>query len=309
LARWVARRLGFVSHPNPIVPQHLAPVAYLGGTGIAIGVALGLVLAAQRGIAIPAAACAGGLAFLVLGTFDDARPLSPALKLALQLAIASGYAAAVAPSPAVAVVAVLWIATVVNAVNLTDVCDGLVSALAVVSSIAIAVLDGALVPGIVAAAAAGFWWINRAPATIFLGDGGSHLLGFAIAAGWLDAWQATPSWSRAGAALLGVAVFLLELGFLIIVRRRRGIPFWRGSPDHLALRLQAAGLSKHQTVAVALAFATATCACAVWLAGTASVAAAVGGAACCLLACRAVAVLYAREPVPKAGRPREEDLA
>ena len=49
---------------------------------------------------------------------------------------------------------------------------------------------------------------------------------------------------------------LFELCFLVAVRARKGLPWWRGSPDHFSLRLQAAGLSKWQTDALAWSAAT-----------------------------------------------------
>ena len=46
-------------------------------------------------------------------------------------------------------------------------------------------------------------------------------------------------------------IVLFELTLLILIRARKGIPFWNGSPDHFSLRLQAAGLSRWQTDFVA----------------------------------------------------------
>jgi len=63
----------------------------------------------------------------------------------------------------------------------------------------------------------------------------------------------------AGALIAGVPLF--ELGFLTAVRVRKGLPWWRGSPDHFSLRLQAAGLTRRRTDLVACAFAAA------WAAG------------------------------------------
>jgi UDP-GlcNAc:undecaprenyl-phosphate GlcNAc-1-phosphate transferase len=308
LARWLAWRIGFVSHPNPIVPQHVRSVAYLGGLGIAIGVAIGSALAGVA--AMPPGALVGVLAFFVLGAVDDATPLKPLTKLAAQLVLATLAVFVSDRSDGLLemVVAVLWIVTVVNAVNLTDVCDGLVASLAIVSLAAAGMLttETSGFAWVAAAACAGFWLFNRAPASIFLGDAGSHLLGFAIATSWLAVWQSEPSWSRASGAVLGNGVFLLELAFLIVVRNRRGLAFWRGSPDHLALRLQAAGLSKQQTVAVALVPAIVLASVAIWLCQRPGTAAMAIASVVVGLMIHLVVVLYRREPVPRAGRTREE---
>ena len=49
VARAVARRLGIMNAPNPLVPQHVRPVAYLGGVGVALGVGAGFAAAAALG--------------------------------------------------------------------------------------------------------------------------------------------------------------------------------------------------------------------------------------------------------------------
>lgn len=298
LARAIAWRYAIVARPNPIVPQHQRPVAYLGGIGIAVGAAIGL---AVGGVAVSPAFALGAAAYTLLGALDDVRPLEPLGKLVAQTSVASVVAAISGAGAGEAALAAAWIVVVVNAVNLTDVCDGLVGSLALAALIAAAVATGDAAAPVLGAATLGFLWFNRPPATIFLGDAGSHLLGFAIAYAWLPA----ASWPRAAAAVLGAGVFLLELGFLVIVRWHRGLPFWRGSPDHLALRLQAAGLSKQRTIAAALALALPLDGLAVWLARDASTFAA--ALALALIACAIVAVtrLYALAPVPRLGRARE----
>jgi hypothetical protein len=49
-----------------------------------------------------------------------------------------------------------------------------------------------------------------------------------------------------GPLLLGV--FLFELSFITTMRLNKGLKWWKGSPDHFALRTQAAGFSKVSTV-------------------------------------------------------------
>lgn len=257
VARAVALRLGFVSHPNPIVPQHTRPVAYLGGAGVAVGVAAALAVASLSGAkpVVPPFVWLPALLFLALGVFDDLRPFRAATKLLLQsgvaaLAVILGFRAGFSSITLLdAAAGFLWIITLVNAVNVTDVCDGLVAGVSVPLFLAIALLNPARAPLAlaVAGACAGFLVFNRPPATIFLGDGGSHLLGFLAAA-------LTPLSTRSfPAALLVTGVFLFELLFLIFVRTWKGLRWWLGSRDHFALRLQAAGLSKAQTDLVAIA--------------------------------------------------------
>jgi UDP-GlcNAc:undecaprenyl-phosphate GlcNAc-1-phosphate transferase len=270
VARAVARRLGIMNAPNPLVPQHVRPVAYLGGVGVALGVGAGFAAAAALGRPVPLGYVVPALLYLVLGLVDDLRILTPAAKFGLQsliaaLAVGLGVRA---PLTGIAMldagISWLWIVTVVNAFNLTDVCDGLVASLSAVMFAALGLLDPAQagIAWIVAASALGFLAWNRPPASIFLGDSGSHLLGFLAGALALSAPRGDVPpvllW-LAGGMILGVPLF--EVLFVSLVRMRKGLPWWRGSSDHFSLRLQAAGLSRARTDGVACAVAAA------WAAG------------------------------------------
>jgi UDP-GlcNAc:undecaprenyl-phosphate GlcNAc-1-phosphate transferase len=253
LMRAIARRLGIVARPNPIVPQHRRPTAYLGGVGIGVGLAVATWVAggAPRQMAAFAVPAAG---FLALGLVDDLRPFRPIVKLALQCGLALLAAllgAARQPVTGIAVVdgALLaaWIVLLVNAVNVTDVCDGLVGGISAIALLFLGLWSAPVRPlawGL-AAACAGFLVFNRPPASIFMGDAGSHLLGYGLAVLSFPLLGEWPGALRAGAV---VAPFLFEVALLTYTRTRRGRPFWVGSPDHFALRMQAAGLSRWRTV-------------------------------------------------------------
>jgi len=198
---------------------------------------------------------AGGTGFLLVGLVDDARPFSPGAKLVWQgmvatLAVAMGLRLfTFAPPAADAALTGLWVLLMVNAVNVTDVCDGLVAGIAAVTLGVV----GAFVPelrGFAAVgmgASVGFLRFNLPPASIYLGDAGSHLLGFILAVViGRGAWNPAPVTMLASMLLLaGVVIF--EVALLVAARRRRGIAWWRRSPDHFALRLQAAGWSRART--------------------------------------------------------------
>lgn len=80
--------------------------------------------------------------------------------------------------------AVLWLVALTNAFNLVDGSDGL--AVGIAAWNAAGLLLAGLPPGGVPLAAAllgsaaGFWPVNRPPARVFLGDGGSYWLGFSL---------------------------------------------------------------------------------------------------------------------------------
>lgn len=263
VAAAVAPRLGMVSAPNRLIPQHTRTVACLGGVAVfvaAAGVAGAARLGGAGGGSLPLGAlAAGAAAFLVLGLWDDWRPLPPAAKLAWQWALALGAALAGLRLPLTGVAAVdcalaaLWIVVVVNAANLVDVCDGLLGCVVVAALVAMGLTRPAVLPVVlpVVGATAGFLVYNLPPARVFLGDAGSHLLGFMLAGVALAAARGVAPWPALPWMALVVGVPLFELVFLAVVRTRKGLPWWRGSPDHFALRLQVAGLSRAAVDAVA----------------------------------------------------------
>lgn len=267
--RWAGLRAGLTSPVNPIVRQSMPrSVALLGGVGVMCG-ALAPLLATGPGGELPWTALLGGAAaFLVLGVVDDVRPLGAGAKLAGQamcavVALALGLLPS--PSPLHIALALLWMLAVVNAVNVTDVCDGLVAGLMVVTLPALALARPELLPLALAfvGATAGFLLFNRPRASIYLGDAGSHLLGFVLAAGGLLAAEGLDPPHAAGWLLLVSAVPLFELAFVTERRLSRGLPWWRGSPDHFALRLQRAGLTRLQVDLCAWTVAALLAACAV----------------------------------------------
>jgi len=272
--RTFARRFNIVNKPNPIVPQHTRPVAYLGGVGLAIGAACGMLalfLTGQGDEALAvfpfASSVIPAVLFLALGVVDDLVTFKPAKKFVLQAGVAALAVGLGLWCPLTGITLVdralcwFWIVTLVNAFNFTDVCDGLLGSLSAVmfAFIAFAFPTVAPIAIVCAAASVGFLVFNKPPATIFLGDAGSHLLGFVAAAltvvGASDAGAAPMS--RLIAPLFLVIVPLFELTFLTVVRIRKGLAWWRGSPDHFSLRLQAGGFSRLQTDTIACTFAAA----------------------------------------------------
>src|SRR5919197_93054 len=102
-------------------------------------------------------------------------------------------------------------------------------------------------------ACAGFLPFNLRPgkpAAIFMGDSGSQLLGFALAALGLSA-----SWKAAGTTvatlflpILVLAVPILDTTLVTIVRILEGRPIYRGGLDHTSHRLVYRGLSEKRAV-------------------------------------------------------------
>jgi UDP-GlcNAc:undecaprenyl-phosphate GlcNAc-1-phosphate transferase len=248
----VLRRLaltrGLVSHPNPIVRAHKVPVAYLGGTGLGLTYVALLVfhwIATETPPATePLARTLGVLAFVLLGTWDDLRPIRPLPKLCAEALIAGGYLLVTSQaSPLGLSVQLLLLLTLINAYNLVDVLDGLLVVLAAVFVLGLLILPVSSLAGLVpelwlllAGLVAAFLF-NHPPARIYLGDAGSLTLGFLIGAWFLDGMVASSP--RQALALTGLcAIPLLEILLLVPARLGRGSSPLTGSADHFALRLQ-----------------------------------------------------------------------
>jgi UDP-GlcNAc:undecaprenyl-phosphate GlcNAc-1-phosphate transferase len=276
--RRLALRLGILSFPNNVVHEIRPPVPYLGGIGVLLGALVALLLVG-RSEPIRLTVIAGFVAFILLGLLDDLVELRWWTKLAGQFAIAGVATVAgflrghpgmywriTGWTPLDAVASCVWLVTVVNAVNLIDVSDGLAASVCAINLLCWGLFAQSASSSTylaVAGACLGFLWWNKPPARIYLGDCGSQALGFLLGVAALDGFLYLPgSELRILTPILCTGVPLFELVFLVVVRVRKGLPWWRGSPDHFALRLQLAGLKKSQ-----ISFLAAWAAFGLWVSG------------------------------------------
>ncbi len=263
MVRYYALKNNIVNKPNPIVPQHVKPIAYLGGVGIMAGGIIVIICVSQFPVmfghlhkpfspVVPL--IIGAVGYLAWGVYDDLTQLKPLPKFLGQLALAVLCAGLGLHTslfnllPADFLFSVFWILLVVNAVNFTDVCDGLVGTICVITFFII----GALVPHLrifcflISGATMGFLFFNLPRASIFLGDAGSHLLGFLLAAIGIFGCQDAAITNDSIWLLLVTSVPLFELVFITSIRIYKGKPWWKGSPDHFSLRLQKGGFTRMQ---------------------------------------------------------------
>jgi len=261
-----------VAHPTG-ERWHEAPTPTFGGVGIVLGLFAGVGVAVAAGVVEASGELLGILAgcavLFVAGLVDDIRQLSPLAKLAAQfaaagVAVAAGLRVELIGNDAVAtVIALVWLVGITNAFNLLDNMDGLAATLAAVACGYFAV-DAATVHEndtvLVLALSLGFACLGFLPfnlrpgrsAAVFMGDAGSQVLGFMLAALGLAA-----SWTTAGTTvatmllpLLVLAVPILDTTLVTVMRLREKRPVTQGGTDHTSHRLVYFGLS--QTKAVSL---------------------------------------------------------
>jgi UDP-GlcNAc:undecaprenyl-phosphate GlcNAc-1-phosphate transferase len=172
------------------------------------------------------------------------------------------------------VVTILWMLTVINAFNFMDNMNGLCAGLGAIGAwyfAAIAAVDGqylvALIAFLTLGALLGFLPYNFPNARAFLGDAGSHLVGYllavlAILPHFYSSRMPRP-WAVL-APLLILALPLADMAWVVVWRWRAGRPFYVGDTNHLSHRLVRWGLSPTRAVLLIWLAATAVGALAVF---------------------------------------------
>jgi UDP-GlcNAc:undecaprenyl-phosphate GlcNAc-1-phosphate transferase len=250
---------------------HTRSTPLLGGSGIFAGMLLASGIAVATHV-IPASrelgGILGGCAILFLaGLVDDVYRLPPLAKLAAQggaaaLVIWSGVRVQIiSNNVAATALAVVWLLGMTNAFNLLDNMDGLAASLATVACAFFAIDAFTIHPDHMVALLAlavcfgclGFLPYNlrlRRPASVFMGDSGSQVLGFALGSLGLAS-----SWTVAGSTvatlvlpLLVLAVPILDTTLVTVVRLLEGRPVTQGGRDHTSHRLVYEGLSDKRAV-------------------------------------------------------------
>jgi UDP-GlcNAc:undecaprenyl-phosphate GlcNAc-1-phosphate transferase len=153
---------------------------------------------------------------------------------------------------------VAWVVGVINALNLIDGLDGLAPGVALVAIgafFAIGLVTSGAEPLLPVLAAAGggvlgFLRFNLPPASIIMGDTGSMLLGFLLAAVAISLTQALPTGLPPWIPLLVLALPLLDTGRVIVRRMAAGHPVFAPDRRHVHHRLLVRGLSQRTVMLV-----------------------------------------------------------
>jgi UDP-GlcNAc:undecaprenyl-phosphate GlcNAc-1-phosphate transferase len=289
IVRAVARRRHWVDRPGGH-KSHVAPIAMCGGVAIFWAIALptlGGVLGVRGALAahatdwlptflqphlpgigeqLPLLALLLGGAFVlhVVGLVDDFKPLGPGIKFAVQFAVAFALAVfgkirageALGAAPAVLITA-LWFVVIINAFNFLDNMDGLsagVGALvAAFLAIAAAGSGQIFVPAlawVVVGALLGFLVFNFSPATIFMGDAGSLVIGYFLALLTVLATYYDPDQQLEPMGVLVPPVVLAVPLYDVasVIRLRAGDSPFRGDRRHFSHRLVRSGMTPRAAV-------------------------------------------------------------
>jgi len=276
VARWLARRLGVVDRPDGLRKLHSRPVPLWGGIAVYLALLLGLVAARWL---LPGVQSLGELSTAVmlacgfvclLGCIDDSWDLNGRFKLLLQIIsvlpiVASGYYFDRIVAFGIPLqfgllgvpLTVLWLVGCINALNLLDGMDGLSSIVGLSAAVIMAIIattDGhlevAAVAIVLAGALAGFLAYNLPPASIYLGDSGSMVIGLVAGIISMQGGLKTTATLSLTVPAVVMSVPLLDTALAIVRRRLTGQPFDAADRGHIHHRLLDRGLSTWQALCV-----------------------------------------------------------
>jgi UDP-GlcNAc:undecaprenyl-phosphate GlcNAc-1-phosphate transferase len=218
----------------------------------------------RRGLELVAIAC-GAVAITLLGWLDDKHELRPLPKFAGQFLIALAVAMAckritlfVHSEAFSYVITILWLLTVINAFNFMDNMNGLCAGVGAIGAFQFALIAGAggeylvaIAGCLMCGALAGFLPWNFPDARAFLGDAGSHLVGYLLAVMAILPHFYTRQNPRPLAVLsplLVLAIPLIDLAQVTLFRTLNKKPFWIGDTNHLSHRLVRTGMNRTRAV-------------------------------------------------------------
>ncbi|MCU0666345.1 MAG: undecaprenyl/decaprenyl-phosphate alpha-N-acetylglucosaminyl 1-phosphate transferase [Candidatus Omnitrophica bacterium] len=210
------------------------------------------------------------LAMFIFGLLDDVHEFSVGLKflsqiIACSIAVAGGIKTEIVYiGPWVnIIITYIWVLGITNAFNHLDVLDGVTAGTTVFISagfLVISLFTGQPIVTVIAASllacASGFFIFNFPPARIYMGNSGSHFLGFVLSLTALMIDYAPMQRKIALISpllLLGLPIF--DSAFLIWVRLKQGRSIVKKSGDHFCLRLLQKIPSKKKTLFLMLGLA------------------------------------------------------
>ena len=205
----------------------------------------------------------------VVGVFDDRFDLHPALKLAGQLVaalipVSAGVEVSNITLPLIGAqdlgdaggpLTILGLVVVMNVVNLSDGIDGLAAGVCAISALTFAVIafdlgrgPAGVLAALTAGAALGFLVHNFHPASVFMGDCGSNLLGLLLGCIAVEGAVKTQVGLALVFPLVVLAVPFVDTTFVVLKRLKYRRRPWEADANHFHHRFSRIGFSQRRTV-------------------------------------------------------------
>jgi UDP-GlcNAc:undecaprenyl-phosphate GlcNAc-1-phosphate transferase len=280
LTKRLALRVGAIDYPDER-KLHLSPTPKLGGLGI-LGGALVAGLIWLPSDTESHAILVGAVAIAWVGVLDDVFDLNPAVKLlgqtvAVVIPVSVGVTVdnftfpffgrltpgtvdlLTLPGGGVIhlgdVATVIAIVAMINVINLIDGVDGLAAGVAVISGLTLATIALSLdrtAAGVLAALTAGgalgFLRWGFPPASTFMGDTGSNLLGYLLGTVAVQGALKTNAVIALFIPLIILAVPILDTGFVVAKRLKYRRPVYKADRWHFHHRMADIGFSQRRTL-------------------------------------------------------------
>ena len=274
-AERLAYRVGAIDHPKER-SLHDKPMPRLSGLAILVAVEVAgwiwlPVEGESRGILV------GGIAIAAVGVLDDIYDLPALPKLAGQIGaslipVLAGVRVENLTLPFLGgfelhgwayPLTVLGIVAVVNVINFLDGVDGLAAGVCVIAAVTLATIalslernEAGVLAALTAGAALGFLRHGFPPASSFMGDTGSNLLGYLLATASVQGALKTNAVIALAFPLMVLAVPILDTGFVVAKRLKYRQPIYQADSWHFHHRMANKGFSQRRTVAYLYAWTT-----------------------------------------------------
>jgi UDP-GlcNAc:undecaprenyl-phosphate GlcNAc-1-phosphate transferase len=296
LARRIAWRLGAVDYPDKR-RINTRPIPRMGGIAVFTGIIAALVVQylgtkflGWPMVLMPAPflqnvnyklLVCGFAAIFLTGVLDDVFQLKPLQKLLGQVvaslfAVAAGVVIGVIVNPATEgafylgiwtyPITIVYLVAYVNIFNLIDGLDGLASGLACIASFTMFILsvmsgrtDAAALAIALSGATLGFLRYNFNPASIFLGDSGSLLLGYTLGIVSMLSVTRVAGLTTIIVPLVIAGIPIIDTFSAIVRRKRAHVSIGQADRGHIHHRLIAEGFNQRQAVLIMYAWTALLC--------------------------------------------------
>ena len=277
VVRAAAWRWRIVDYPDGKRKLHAMPVPLWGGVAVYLAVVLGLVVAGwasfvdggqQAELSTVLIVAAGIVCFF--GGIDDCWALNGRLKLLLQVCavlpiVALGYYVDCFVAFGYPIelgwfgipLTVAWLVGCINALNLLDGMDGLASTVGLLTAVMMAIIavsmgnmHVAVIAVVLAGALAGFLIYNLPPASIFLGDSGSMVIGLILGVLGIQGAMKTSTTLAITVPAVIMSLPMFDMLLALVRRKLTGKRFDTADREHVHHRLLDRGLTQWQALCI-----------------------------------------------------------
>lgn len=252
----VALSAGLIDHPSE-KKFHITSMPALGGAALLFSLLASIIMHGQiRQAPWWISLMSVSVFMFMFGLFDDVAPVRTIFKIIVQSLVSlflsfNGILLHVTGStPADVIISLIWFIAVVNCFNFIDISDGLAAGVAAISSFfffVISLISGnlhlAFISAAICGACVGFLFFNFYPASIFMGNSGSMLVGAMLACIGMLLSKRGDNISILIIPVTAGFIFF-DTGMIISSRISAGRKILVSSRDHTIHRLMRMGMSQ-----------------------------------------------------------------